>query len=39
MYESTSWYKNLPIRFGECTLYANLVVIEMGNYDVILGMN
>ena len=29
----------MPIRFGEHTQYANLVVIEMGDYDVILGMD
>ena len=29
----------MPLRFGERTLYANLVVIEIRDYDVILGMD
>ena len=29
----------MPIRVGERTFYANLVVIEMEDYDVILGMD
>ena len=27
VYESTIWYRNVPIQVGERTLYANLVVI------------
>ena len=38
-YESTSWYRNVPIQVGERTFYANLVVIKIEDYDVILGMD
>ena len=39
MYESMYWYKNLPICIKHNILYANLIIIEMSDYDVILGMD
>ena len=36
MYESMTWFKNIPINIE--TLYANLISIEISDYDAILGM-
>ena len=39
MYESMRWFKNIPINIRTRTLYANLISIEMNDYDTILGMD
>ena len=39
VYNSTAWFKDVPIRVGNSTLYANLIEIEMRDFDVILGMD
>ena len=39
VYQSTFWFKDVPIRIGEFSLFANLIEIEMYNFDVILGMD
>ena len=38
-YQSTTWYKDVPIKVQEYVMYANLIVIDMTVYDVILGMD
>ena len=38
-YQSTTWYKDVPIKVQEYVMYANLIVIDMTDYDVILGMD
>ena len=37
MYESMTWFKNIPINIE--TLYANLISIEISDYDAILGID
>ena len=39
VYQSTSWFKDVPIRIGEFSLFVNLIEIGMYDYDVILGMD
>ena len=39
MYQSTTWYNDVPIKFQDYTMYANLIVIDMNDYDVILSMD
>ena len=39
MYQSTFWYKDVPIKIQTHVLYANLIEIDMNDYDVILGMD
>ena len=39
VYKSMSLFKNIPIKIGEFILYANLIEIEMYNFDVVLGMD
>ena len=39
VYQSTTWYKDVPIKVQEYVMYANLIVIDMTDYDVILGMD
>ena len=39
MYKSMYWYKNTPIHIKHNIPYANLIAIEMSDYDVILGMD
>ena len=34
-----SWFKDMPIKVGNSIIYANLVEIEMSDFDVILGMD
>ncbi|XP_062110412.1 uncharacterized protein LOC133822178 [Humulus lupulus] len=36
---STHWYKTIPITINDRELYVNLVIIDMKDYDVILGMD
>ena len=38
-YESQFWYRNVPITINGQVLYANLIAIEMSDYDAILGMD
>ena len=39
MYQSTTWYKDVLVKVQDYTMYANLIVIDMIDYDVILGMD
>ena len=39
VYKSMSWFKDMPIKVGNSIIYANLVEIEMSDFDVILGMD
>ena len=39
MYYSTTWYKDVLIKIQDYTLYANLIVIYMTDYGVILMMD
>ena len=39
MYQSTTWFKNIPINIQDFTLYANLIDIDMADYNVTLGMD
>ena len=39
MYKSMTWFKSVPINIGTRALYANLISIEMSDYDVILGID
>ena len=34
-----TWYKDVPIKVQDYVMYANLIVIDMTDYDVILGMD
>ncbi|XP_062118422.1 uncharacterized protein LOC133832047 [Humulus lupulus] len=36
---STHWYKTIPITINDRELYVNLIIIDMKDYDVILGMD
>ena len=36
LYKSLIWYHNVPIKIQGFTLYANLIVIRMIDYDIIL---
>ncbi|XP_062075988.1 uncharacterized protein LOC133780129 [Humulus lupulus] len=36
---STHWYKTIPITINDREPYVNLVIIDMKDYDVILGMD
>ncbi|XP_062093847.1 uncharacterized protein LOC133799877 [Humulus lupulus] len=36
---STHWYKTKPITINDRELYVNLIIIDMKDYDVILGMD
>ena len=38
-YQSTTWYKDMPIKVQDYVMYANLIVIDMTNYDVILNID
>ena len=38
-YQSTTWYKYVPIKVQDYVMYTNLIVIDMTDYDVILGMD
>ena len=38
LYKSTSWFRNVPIKISNKVLYANLIVMEMNDYELILGM-
>ena len=39
VYKSTSWCKNVPIRIEGQISYANLIFIELNDYDAILGID
>ena len=39
MYESKCWYEKVPIQIEGRKLYANLMAIEMSDFDVIFGMD
>ena len=39
VYQSTSWFKDVPIRIAEFSLSTNLIEIEMYDFDVIPGMD
>ena len=39
MLSSNSWLRHVPIRVAERELHVDLIVLEMANYDVILGMD
>ena len=39
VYQSMSWFKDVPIRIGEFFLFANLIKIEMYGFDAILGID
>ena len=34
-----TWYKDVPIKVQDYVIYANLIVIDMTDYDVILDMD
>ena len=38
-YQWTTWYKDVPIKVQDYVMYAKLIVIDMTDYDVILGMD
>ena len=38
-YQSTTWYKDVPIKVQDDVMYAILIVINMTDYDVILSMD
>ena len=38
-YQSMTLYKDVPIKVKDYVMYANLIVIDMTDYDVILGMD
>ena len=37
--KSNNWFKDIPIKIGNRRLFANLIIIKMDDYDVILGIN
>ena len=39
LYESQLWYKDVPVKVDNKTLLANLITIEMDDFDAILGMD
>ena len=39
MYQSLTWFQDVPIKFGNYALYTNLIEIDMTDFDVILGMD
>ena len=39
VYKSLLWVKDVPVKVGKYVLYANLIEIEMYDFDVILGMD
>ena len=39
MYQSTTWYKDEPVKVQDYVMYVNLIVIDITDYDVILGMD
>ena len=39
VYKSQKWFKDVSVKIGNKKLLTNLVVIEMDDYDVILGMD
>ena len=39
MYQSTTWYKDVLIKVQDYVMYVNLIVINMIDYDVTLGMD
>ena len=39
MYQSMTWYKEMPIKIQDYTMYTSLIVINMTDYDVILGID
>ena len=39
VYQTMSWFKDMPIRIGEFSLFADLIKIKMYDFDVILSMD
>ena len=39
MYQSMTWYKDVPVKVQDYAMYANLIVIDMIDYYVILDMD
>ena len=39
MYQSINWYKNVPVKVQDYAMYANLIVIDMTDFDVILSID
>ena len=39
MYQSISWFKNVPIKIQDYALYENFIEIDITDYDVILVMD
>ena len=39
MYQSTTWYKDVPIKDQDYAMHTDLIVINMIDYDVILSMD
>ena len=39
MHQSTTWYKDVPIKVHDYAIYTNLIDIDTIDFDVILGMN
>ena len=39
IYQSTTWYKDVPVKVQDYVMYVNLIVIDMMDYDVILDMD
>ena len=39
VYKSHNWFKDVLVKIENQKLFANLVIIEMDDYDVILGMD
>ena len=39
MYQSMIWYKDVPVKVQDYVMYVNLIVINMMDYDIILGMD
>ena len=36
MYQSMSWFENVPIKIKDYALYANLIEIDMVDYDIMI---
>ena len=39
MYQSMTWYKDVPVKVQDYAMYSNLIVNDMTDFDVILGMD
>ena len=39
MYQSTTWYKDVPVKVQDYVMYANLKAIDMMDYNVMLDMD